>query len=297
MKVGVIGLGNMGMGAALNLLHKGHEVTGCELREETRAAFAAEGGNVVVTPDAMPTDLEAVVVFVINAVQTEQVLFGEKGCLSRMQQGAVVLSCATVAPEAAKALGKKIEQAGFLMLDTPVSGGSVGARAGTMTVMGSGSEAAFAKAAPVLEAISTKVWRLGDEIGVGSTVKMVNQLLAGVHIATAAEALALGIRAGADPETLYKVISESAGSSWMWQNRVPHILAGDDTPSSAVNIFVKDLGIVLDQARALTFPLPMAAAAHQLFLAAAANGQGLKDDSFVIRVWEALAGIELPGKK
>jgi putative dehydrogenase len=297
MKVGVIGLGNMGMGAALNLLHKGHEVTGCELREETRAAFAAEGGNVVVTPDAMPTDLEAVVVFVINAVQTEQVLFGEKGCLSRMQRGAVVLSCATVAPEAAKALGKKIEQAGFLMLDTPVSGGSVGARAGTMTVMGSGSEAAFAKAGPVLEAISTKAWRLGDEIGVGSTVKMVNQLLAGVHIATAAEALALGIRAGADPETLYKVISESAGSSWMWQNRVPHILAGDDTPSSAVNIFVKDLGIVLDQARALTFPLPMAAAAHQLFLAAAANGQGLKDDSFVIRVWEALAGIELPGKK
>jgi L-threonate 2-dehydrogenase len=149
----------------------------------------------------------------------------------------------------------------------------------------------------VLGAISTKVWRLGDEIGVGSTVKMVNQLLAGVHIATAAEALALGIRAGADPETLYKVISESAGSSWMWQNRVPHILAGDDTPSSAVNIFVKDLGIVLDQARALTFPLPMAAAAHQLFLAAAANGQGLKDDSFVIRVWEQLTGIDLPEKK
>lgn len=297
MKVGVIGLGNMGMGAALNLLHKGHEVTGCELREETRAAFAAEGGQVVVSPDALPTDVEAVVVFVINAVQTEQVLFGEKGCLGRMQKGGVVLCCATIAPDVAKALGKKIEDAGFLMLDSPVSGGSTGARAGTMTVMGSGSEAAFAKAGPVLEAISTKVWRLGDEIGVGSTVKMVNQLLAGVHIATAAEAMALGIRAGADPETLYKVISESAGSSWMWQNRVPHILAGDDTPSSAVNIFVKDLGIVLDQARSLTFPLPMAAAAHQLFLAAAANGQGLKDDSFVIRVWEQLTGIELPEKK
>jgi putative dehydrogenase len=297
MKVGVIGLGNMGMGAALNLLHKGHDVTGCEPREKTRASFAAEGGKVVVSADALPTDLEAVVVFVINAAQSEEVLFGEKGCLARMQKGAVVLCCATVAPEAAKALGRKIEDAGFLMVDSPVSGGSAGARAGTMTVMGSGSEAAFAKARPALDAISTKVWRLGDEIGVGSTVKMVNQLLAGVHIATAAEALALGIRAGADPETLFKVISESAGSSWMWQNRVPHILAGDDTPSSAVNIFVKDLGIVLDQARSLTFPLPMAAAAHQLFLAAAANGQGLKDDSFVIRVWEALAGIALPARK
>ena len=286
----------MGMGAALNLLKKGHSVTGCELRAEGRAAFAEAGGAVVESPDALPADLEAVVVFVINAAQTEQVLFGDKGCLAVMPKGGVVLCCATIAPEAAKGLGKKIEDAGFLMLDSPVSGGSSGAHAGTMTVMGSGSEAAFAKAGPVLEAISTKVWRLGDEVGVGSTVKMVNQLLAGVHIATAAEALALGIRAGADPETLFKVISESAGSSWMWQNRVPHILAGDDTPSSAVNIFVKDLGIVLDQARALTFPLPLAAAAHQLFLAAAANGQGYKDDAFVIRVWSALTGIKLPEK-
>jgi 3-hydroxyisobutyrate dehydrogenase-like beta-hydroxyacid dehydrogenase len=297
MNVGVIGLGNMGMGAAVNLLNKGHAVTGCDVRAESRDAFAAAGGAVAETPDALPADLEAVLVFVINAAQTEQVLFGEHGCLARLPKGGVVLCCATIAPEAAKALGRKIEEAGFVMLDTPVSGGSVGAKAGTMTVMGSGSEAAFAKAAPVLEAISTKVWRLGDEIGVGSTVKMVNQLLAGVHIATAAEALALGIRAGADPETLFKVISESAGSSWMWQNRVPHILAGDDTPSSAVNIFVKDLGIVLDQARALTFPLPLAAAAHQLFLAAAANGQGYKDDAFVIRVWSALTGIALPEKR
>jgi 3-hydroxyisobutyrate dehydrogenase len=165
-----------------------------------------------------------------------------------------------------------------------------------MSVMASGADAAFAAAAPVLDAIAGKVWRLGDEPGVGSTVKMVNQLLAGVHIATAAEAMALGIRAGANPQTLFDVISNSAGSSWMWQNRMPHVLAGDDTPLSAVNIFVKDLGIVLDQARALTFPLPMASAAHQLFLAAAASGHGARDDAFVIRVWQALAGIALPGE-
>ena len=166
-----------------------------------------------------------------------------------------------------------------------------------MTVMASGPEAAFTRAQPVLDVIAGKLWRLGEAIGAGSTVKMVNQLLAGVHIATAAEAMALGIRAGADPQTLFDVISTSAGSSWMFQNRVPHILAGDDTPLSAVNIFVKDLGIVLDQARALTFPLPLASAAHQLFLAAAAQGHGMKDDAFVIRVWEALAGITLPPKK
>lgn len=295
MKVAVIGLGSMGLGAALNLVKHGHAVTGCELREPARAELLAAGGAAVASPDALPADLEAVVVFVVNAAQTEDVLFGAAGCAARLPPGAVVLVCTTVAPEAARALDARIAAAGLLMLDAPVSGGAVGARGGTMTVMASGSEAAFAKAGPVLEAIASKVWRLGDQAGIGSTVKMVNQLLAGVHIATAAEALALGIRAGADPKTLFEVISTSAGSSWMWQNRVPHILAGDDTPLSAVNIFVKDLGIVLDQARALTFPLPMASAAHQLFLSAAAAGYGGRDDAFVIRVWQALTGIKLPG--
>lgn len=297
MKVGVIGLGTMGMGAALNLHRKGHAVTGCEIREKVRAEFAAAGAAAVAAPDQLPADTEAVLVFVINAAQTEDVLFGPHGCLATLHKGAVVLCCATVPPDAARGLGRRITEAGFLMLDSPVSGGRAGAQAGTMTVMGSGSDAAFAKAQPVLDAISTKVWQLGAGPGVGSTVKMVNQLLAGVHIATAAEALSLGIRAGADPKVLYEVISTSAGSSWMWQNRVPHILEGDDAPLSAVNIFVKDLGIVLDQARSLTFPLPLAAAAHQLFLAAAAHGEGMKDDAFVIRVWQALAGIELPKKR
>ncbi len=297
MKVGVIGLGSMGMGAALSLVKAGHTVTGCELREAVRAELIAAGGAAVGSPAALPADLDALIVFVVNAAQVEQVLFGAEGCAGQLPQGAVVLCCTTVAPEYARSLATTLAERGLLLLDAPVSGGATAARGGTMTVMASGSAEAFAKADPVLDAIAAKIWRLGDAAGVGSTVKMVNQLLAGVHIATAAEAMALGIRAGADPQTLFDVISTSAGSSWMFQNRVPHILAGDDTPLSAVNIFVKDLGIVLDQARALTFPLPMASAAHQLFLAAAAAGHGARDDSFVIRVWEALAGIELPKPK
>ena len=297
MRVAVIGLGTMGMGAALNLVRKGHQVFGCELREASRDELVAAGGHAVASPAELPPDTEAVIVFVVNATQAEEVLFGSAGCVARLQPGTVVLICTTVAPEAARALDRRITAAGLLMLDAPVSGGAVGARTGAMTVMGAGCEAAFARAAPILEAIATKVWRLGDTPGIGSTVKMVNQLLAGVHIAVAAEAMALGIRAGADPQTLFDVISGSAGNSWMWQNRIPHILENNDTPLSSVNIFVKDLGIVLDQARALTFPLPMASAAHQLFLAAAANGQGARDDAFVIRVWQALAGIKLPGEK
>ena len=295
MNVGVIGLGTMGMGVALNLVRKQFRVFGCDLRENVRAAFEAAGGHPVASPAELPADLDALIVFVVNAAQAEDVLFGPAGCAAKLTKGTVVLNCLTVAPEVARSLADRLTGLGLLALDAPVSGGKAGAEAGTMTVMASGAPAAFAKADPVLNAISTKVWKLGDAPGIGSTVKMVNQLLAGVHIATAAEAMALGIRAGADPQTLFDVISTSAGSSWMFQNRVPHILAGDDSPLSAVNIFVKDLGIVLDQARALTFPLPMASAAHQLFLAAAANGQGNKDDAFVIRVWQALAGIALPG--
>jgi len=163
-----------------------------------------------------------------------------------------------------------------------------------MTIMASGREAAFAAAGGVLEACAGKVYRLGDAPGIGSTVKMVNQHLAGVHIAAACEAMALGMRAGADPRQLYEVICNSAGMSWMFQNRVPHILEGDYTPLSTVNIFVKDLGIVLDAARQLAFPLPLAAAAHQLYLATAAAGHGGEDDSAVIKFYASLAGLELP---
>ena len=294
MKVGVIGLGTMGMGAAVNLAQKGHHVTGCDLRASAREALVASGGAAVAQPDALPGDLDAVLILVVNAAQEQDVLFGSAGCAALLPPGAVVICSTTVAPEVARALETRLTEMGLLMLDAPVSGGRAGAEAGTMTVMGSGAPAAFERAGPVLEAMASKIWRLGDAAGAGSTVKMVNQLLAGVHIAVAAEALALGIRAGADPRVLYDVICSSAGSSWMWQNRVPHILAADDTPASAVNIFVKDLGIVLDQARALAFPAPIAATAHQLFLGAAALGNGAKDDAFVIRVWEALTGIGLP---
>jgi 3-hydroxyisobutyrate dehydrogenase len=131
----------------------------------------------------------------------------------------------------------------------------------------------------------------------GSKVKMINQLLAGVHIAAATEAMALGIRAGIDPDQLYEVISNSAGNSWMFSNRVPHILSGDYTPLSAVNIFVKDLGIVVDSARKLTFPLPLTSSALQMFIATSASGLGGEDDSAVIKMFQQLTGIDLPAPK
>jgi 3-hydroxyisobutyrate dehydrogenase-like beta-hydroxyacid dehydrogenase len=296
MKVGVIGLGSMGMGAALSLLRAGHEVTGCDMREAARAEFAAAGGAVAARADAIAEGTEALVVLVVNAAQTEAALFGEGGAASRLAPGAVIVSSATMAPDAARALAEKARERQFLFLDAPVSGGAVKAREGAMTVMASGSAAAFDKARPVLDAVAAKVWTLGEEPGIGATVKVVHQLLAGVHIAVAAEAMALGIRAGADPRQLYDVVTSAAGNSWMFENRMARVLEGDDAPRSAVDIFVKDLGLVTDMARSLDFPVPIASTAQQLFTAARAMGQGGKDDGFVIRVWQAMTGIKLPGE-
>lgn len=296
MKVGVIGLGSMGMGAALSLLRAGHEVTGCDMREAARDEFAAAGGAVAARAADLPEGTEALVVLVVNAAQTEAALFGEDGAVGRLKPGAVIVSSATMAPDAARALAEKARERQLLFLDAPVSGGAVKARAGEMTVMASGSPAAFAAAQSVLDAVAAKVWNLGEEPGIGATVKVVHQLLAGVHIAVAAEAMALGIRAGADPRALYDVVTSAAGNSWMFENRMARVLDGDDAPRSAVDIFVKDLGLVTDMARSLDFPVPMASQAQQLFTAARAMGQGGKDDGFVIRVWQAMTGIKLPGE-
>jgi len=292
--VGVIGLGAMGLGTAKALLEAGLKVIGCDIDDAARRAFEAQGGTSTATPAELARHCSVVLVVVVNAEQVERVLFGESGLANRLAPGSLVMQCATVSPSYARALGERLEAAGLLMLDAPISGGAAKARQGRLSVMSSGGEAAYAKAKPALDAMAETVHRLGDDPGAGSSVKLVNQLLAGVHIAAAAEAVALGIRMGIDPGTLYEVITHSAGNSWMFENRVPHILKGDYTPFSAVDIFVKDLNIVHQTGRELTFPTPVAASALQQFTAASGAGFGREDDAAVIKVYQRLSGISLP---
>ena len=292
--LGVVGLGSMGFGAALTALRRGVTTIGLDARPEARERFAAEGGRTTDSLAALGAQSDAVLVLVVNAAQTEAVLFGTDGLAATLKPGAVVIASATVDPTLPQVWATRLALRGLWLIDAPVSGGAAKAAAGEMTVMASGAPEAFEAAGDLLDAIAGKVYRLGDRPGVGSTVKMVNQHLAGVHIAAACEAMALGLRAGADARALYEVICQSAGMSWMFQNRVPHILSGDYTPLSSVNIFVKDLGIVLDAARKLSFPLPLAAAAHQLYLATAAAGHGEEDDAAVIKFYAQLAGLSLP---
>nr|WP_217343955.1 L-threonate dehydrogenase [Noviherbaspirillum sp. L7-7A]MBV0878049.1 NAD(P)-dependent oxidoreductase [Noviherbaspirillum sp. L7-7A] len=293
-RVGLVGLGAMGMGIGKSLLRAGLEVHACDVRPEAVQSLADAGAHAAASPAELAARVDALIIVVVNAQQTEAVLFGEQGAAAALAPGAVVIACATVAPEFAEALGARLVAMGLRFIDAPVSGGAAKAAAGEMSVMAAGAPEAFARCERIFDAIAGKLYRLGEQPGQGSKVKMINQLLAGVHIAAAAEAMALGLRAGCDPDALYEVISNSAGSSWMFQNRVPHILAGDYTPLSAVNIFVKDLGIVLDYAKKTVFPLPLSSTAHQMFMQASAAGHGGEDDSAVIKLFP---GITLPAAR
>lgn len=295
--VGVIGLGSMGLGVARSLLREGFTVYAYDVRPQVLRDFARIGGRACANPGEVGEKARVVIVLVVNAEQTAEVLLGRNGAAARMARDSVVVASATVPPAFAEELGSRLGIMGIHMIDAPVSGGAARAASGELSIMASGSREAFTRARRVLDTIAAKVYRLGEAPGMGSKIKMVNQLLAGVHIAAAAEAMAVGIRAGVDPNVLYEVICNSAGSSWMFQNRVPHILAGDYSPLSAVNIFIKDLGIVVDSARKSTFPVPLTSTAHQMFIMAGAHGHGSEDDSAVVKVYQALAGIPLPEKR
>lgn len=196
-------------------------------------------------------------------------------------------------PEAARALAARLQATGRHYLDAPISGGATRAAEGALTILASGSSAAFAKARGALEAMAANIYELGDEPGLGAAFKMINQLLAGVHIAVAAEAMAFAARQGLDLRKVYEVITASAGNSWCFENRMRHVLDNDYTPRSAIDIFVKDLGIVQDMARGAKFPVPIAAAALQMFLMTSAAGMGRDDDSSVARLYAQIAGIDL----
>lgn len=296
-EIGFIGLGSMGLPMAKNLIAKGFTVHGFDVAKGARDALAAAGGVVEGSPRDVADRVSLLILVVATADQAEEVLLGPEGGAALLGEGGVVVLHSTVPPPFMQDLGARLAEMGLSLLDAPISGGRAGAEAGALSVMASGSEAAFAAAGPALDAMAKTVYRLGDEPGIGSTVKMINQHLAGVHIAAACEAMALGTACGADPDQLFEVISNSAGNSWMFTNRVPHILARDFTPLSAVEIFVKDLGIVLETAKGRRFPLPIAAAAHQQYLAAAGAGFGREDDSAVVKVYERLVGIEVKGSK
>jgi len=293
MTIGFIGLGAMGRGMASALLAAGHQVTGFDINSAALDWLESKGGRRAASPAAACDGAEAAVLMVVNAEQARAVLFGEAGgagAVEGLPGGALVLSSVTMPAADAAAIAADVEAAGLSYLDAPVSGGVIAAGAGTLTFMCAGSDAAWTAAAPLLDAMGQNIYRLGDRPGPGSTMKMVHQLAAGCNLAVAAEVMSFGAHLGLDPAQVLEVLNVSAGGSWMIANRGPRMLTEGTEPLSAVDIFVKDLGIVLDAARAARFPVPLSAAALQVFLGASGAGFGKHDDSQATRFYEGLGG-------
>jgi 3-hydroxyisobutyrate dehydrogenase len=276
----------MGSLMAGNLVAKGFEVRGWDVRAGAVEAFGARGGIGAADIPAACGAADALVLMVVDAAQAEDVLF-YRGGLSALPAGAIVILMATCPPAAVAELGQRVVAAGRRFVDAPVSGGTAGARAGSLTVMAAASEVDFAAVAPILQAVGQRIFHVGDSPGQGATVKTINQLLCVVHLAAAAEALSLASRAGVDLACVLEIVGGSAASSWMLKDRGPRMLEAGPAVTSAVDIFVKDLGIVLQAARDGKLALPLAAAAHRMFLTASGSGYGGQDDSQVIRAYDA----------
>ncbi|KAG5229778.1 Ketose-bisphosphate aldolase class-II family protein [Salix suchowensis] len=290
-RIGFIGLGAMGFGMATHLLKSNFCVVGYDVYKPTLTRFVNAGGLIGNSPAETSKDVDVLVVMVTNETQAESVLYGDLGAIAALPSGASIILSSTVSPAFVSQLERRLQSRGLKLVDAPVSGGVKRASEGTLTIMASGTDEALTCTGSVLSALSEKLYVIRGGCGAGSGVKMINQLLAGVHIASGAEAMALGARLGLNTRML------------MFENRVPHMLDNDYTPYSALDIFVKDLGIVTRESSSLKVPLHIATVAHQLFLAGVVIfcfqlccWLGRQDDAGVVKVYETLTGVKVEGK-
>jgi len=286
-RIGFIGLGAMGGAMAQTLIKKQYHVTGYDLHPEAVAKLASHGGEGAASAEEAARDADVLILMVVNAEQAESALF-DKLALEALKPDASVILCSTCSPDRVEVIARRVEKSGRAFIDAPVSGGVAGASNGTLTIMAAAPKPVFDAAKPILSALGSNLFHLGEHPGQGAAMKVVNQLLCGVHIAVAAEGLAFAERAGIDPNLALEVLSGSAAQSWMLKARGPRMVDYDNMVTSAVDIFVKDLALVLDSGRAAKMALPLAASAHQLFLAASGMGHGHEDDSQVIETYRAL---------
>lgn len=271
----------MGRGAAINLLKHNFEVIGFDVRKESLDWLREQGGVPVPSIEQLASKVKIVISFVVNSEQTESVLYGNSGLIEKLSKDSVVIACSTMDPTYVKNLCQRMSKDGIALVDAPVTGGASGAMKGTLTIMGSGDPTAFEIARPVLAAFGTNVYYLGAA-GAGAQMKVLNQLLCGVHLAAAGEAIAMAKKQGLPLSTTLEILSKGAASSWMLADRGPRMISETfDNPASAVDIFVKDMSLVLDAARQNKFPAHLAHAAYLKFIEASARGLGALDDSAV----------------
>jgi putative dehydrogenase len=282
MRVGVIGIGNMGLGIALRLLERGHTVAVRDLRPDLESLAAIAGARVLRTPCAMAAAADLVIVVVVSAAQIDEVLHGPDGVLAAAPTD--VMLCSTIAPEDTARFAAAVRAHGAELLDAPISGGPVKARAGTMSLMLAATEAARQRHAQVLDDMAGSVFPISERAGDAARVKLLNNLLAGVNLVAGAAALAAGERMGLNPIGLQQVIAASSGQSWIVDDRLPRALAGDYAPRAHAHILTKDLTLALQMLQAAGETSPFGEAALAVFRAACEAGWAERDDAVVLDV-------------
>jgi putative dehydrogenase len=288
--VGVIGTGAMGLGVVQSLRRNGFAVHARDIDPGAEAAAVAAGAIARPSPAAVAQDCPIVILLVVDAPQIEAVLFAADGVAAALVPGAIVIVSSTVAPAFVASLEQRLAARGARLLDAPVSGGPQRAAEGTMTIMVSGAAATVDECRPLLAAISGKCFVVGDRPGAAATFKVLNNQLAAVNLAAGAEAMALAIRAGVDPQQFLEVVNASSGASWIFNDRMIRALAGDRTPRAATTLLNKDVGIAVATAENLDFEAPLAKAARDAFAAAVAAGHGAEDDAAMLQYYRTRAG-------
>ena len=289
--VGFIGLGNMGLGMAKNLLKAGFPVVGFDIRPEALKQLQESGGHLVKTPLEVAKRARISILVVLNFDQIEDAVLGKTGMKDGMQAGDVLIVSSTIAPSQIRTLGQKLEAIGVQVLDAPISGGKEGAEAGTLSIMVGGQKENYERCLPILQAMGKNIYYLGG-LGNGLSLKLVNNLLVAVNNLAVAEAVSLGTKAGLDPKLILEVIPKSAGDSWMFRNRAYRMVDRDFACRGELDILVKDLGFVLEMAKSIKLPLVLSSLAREIYQMASNLGYGKEDDSAVVKAVETMAGIE-----
>lgn len=285
-RVGVVGIGNMGLAMALRLRDAGHDVAVRDI-DPARLALAQAAGVRTVDAPAALADRGLVTVAVVDGAQTREVLFGERGLASALPAGATVMLCPTIAPADTEACAAGLAARDLACIDAPMSGGPERARDGTMSLMVAAADATFERWQPLLATLASRLFRVGTRPGDGARTKLVNNLLAAVNLAGAAEVLALAGRIGLDPAFTLSVIEQSSGQSWIGSDRLRRALAGDTAPRAHMTLLAKDSALALQAAQAAGATLPVGEAAARHFALALDAGLAREDDS---ALWRWLAG-------
>lgn len=284
------GLGAMGIPMTHNLLKAGYAVHGIDINPQSLKTLESMGGTPFTDASQACQRADILMILVVNAAQARQVLF-DSNALTALPKQSTVCLLSTCPPADVEQIHREVAAAGRRFVDCPVSGGVAGATSGTLTVMAACDQEAFEHVKDVFNVIGERIFHVGLQPGQGAMCKTINQLLCGLHIAVAAEAFALAKKSGLNLELLLDIMSGSSASSWMLKDRGPRMLESDPVVTSAVDIFVKDLSIVLQAGRDAKAALPLTSAAFQLFLASSGRGEGRLDDSQVIRSYDLLNGM------